>query len=193
MLRTLLRKEQAHGQSPRSGSLSNGLKRTATESACAACKRVLASVLPVISITGKPRPERLRTSHISIPVISGMSMSTTMQAFDVGISLAISSDGLANILTENPEAEISLVKPRRTDGSSSATSTIHGLESACARRTGLWMRSKFHPLLGIDDTQQVARSGCPGFKRSASRVSCSASASIPRPLSTTERLKCGSE
>src|ERR1700721_2571985 len=109
-----------------SGSLSNGLKRTATESDCAARKRVLASVLPVTSIAGRPRPERFRTSHISIPLISGMSISTTMHAFDVGISLAINSDGLANILTANPEAEISLLYEQGRGGSCPTPRRVQG-------------------------------------------------------------------
>ena len=40
-----------------SGASSNGLNRTATASDCAASERVLASVRPVISIAGRPRPE----------------------------------------------------------------------------------------------------------------------------------------
>ena len=109
------------------GSSSNGLNRTATASDCVASERVLASVLPVISIVGKPRPEPFRTSHISIPFISGMSMSTTMHAFVLGVSLASNSDGLPKVVTRNPEAESSLFNERRTDGSSSTTSTVAGL------------------------------------------------------------------
>jgi hypothetical protein len=54
-------------------------------------------------------------------------MSTTMHAFDFGVSLASNSDGLPNVVTRKPEAESSLFKERRTDGSSSTTSTVAGL------------------------------------------------------------------
>jgi hypothetical protein len=109
------------------GSSSNGLNRTATASDCVASERVLVSVLPVISIVGKPRPEAFRTSHISIPFISGMSMSTNMHAFVLGVSLASNSDGRPKVVTRKPEAESSLFNERRTDGSSSTTNTVAGL------------------------------------------------------------------
>src|SRR5271170_8285995 len=56
-----------------------------------------------------------------------MSMSTTMHAFVLGVSLASNSDGLPKVVTRNPEAESSLFSERRTDGSSSTTSTVAGL------------------------------------------------------------------
>jgi hypothetical protein len=54
-------------------------------------------------------------------------MSTTMHAFVMGVSLAINSEGLQNVLTWKPEAESNLFNERRTDGSSSTTSTVAGL------------------------------------------------------------------
>jgi hypothetical protein len=128
-----------------SGSSSNGLNRTATASECAASERVLASVRPVIKIAGRPRPRPLRASHISIPVISGISMSTTIHALDRGVSLASNSDGLAKVLTRNPEAETSLFSERSNDGSSSTTSTVAGL----IVRTALVARSLDLTLLEV--------------------------------------------
>ena len=81
------------------GSSSKGFKRSAIGSDFAASDRVCASLRPVISMVGRLRPDFFRISHISIPVISGRSMSTTMQALDAGISLASNSDGLLNVWT----------------------------------------------------------------------------------------------
>jgi len=50
-----------------------------------------------------------------------------MHAFDRGVSLASNSDGLAKVLTRNPEAETNLFNERSNDGSSSTTNTVAGL------------------------------------------------------------------
>jgi len=105
----------------------HGLNRTATGFNCAANERVRASLRPEISIVGTPRPDPLSFSHISIPVISGMCMSATKQAFEVGISLASTSAALPKVLTQNPEVERSLYSERRHDASSSTTRTVAGL------------------------------------------------------------------
>jgi len=107
-------------------SSSKGLNSTATASDFSASARILGSVRPVISIVGSPRPKASRDSDIATPVISGRSMSTTMHAFEVGVSLAINSDGLANAFASNPEAESSRFSELRTEGSSSITSTVAG-------------------------------------------------------------------
>ena len=100
-------------------------------------------------------------------------MSTTMHALDRGVSLASNSDGLAKVLTKNPEAETSLFSERSNDESSSTTSTVAGL----IVRTDLAARSLDLTLLevfadGLTAAAFLARFVMIVISRIAPRLDC---------------------
>ena len=78
----------------------------------------------MINMVGRLRPDAVSALHSAAPFISGRFKSTIRQVSPFGIALAISALGRSKVRTLKPAVWINLDSARRTDGSSSTTTTV---------------------------------------------------------------------